>query len=61
MCCIAEGRRMKNDPKEQVVDLPGKTSCMFIALRVIPNLSCQQLVETLAQVMEIKADQLDNE
>ena len=52
---------MKNDPKEQVVDLPGKTSCMFIALRVIPNLSCQQLVETLAQVMEIKADQLDNE
>ena len=33
---------------------------MFIALRVTPSPSCQQLVETLAQVREIKADELDN-
>ena len=33
---------------------------MFIALRVTPSPSCQQLEEALAVVREIKADKLDN-
>jgi len=33
---------------------------MFIALRVTPSTSYQQLEEALAVVREIKADQLDN-
>ena len=33
---------------------------MFIALRVTPSPSCQQLVEAPAAAREIKADELDN-
>ena len=61
-CAVAEGRMMKNDQKNKqyITSRAVKTRHMFIALRVTPSTSCQQLEEALAVVREIKADQLDN-